>query len=238
MKCRARGHESGVLVPCRGNIRQNSADNLLLLLAAAGCNYQQIALALEEIENERDAVLAEKQSALEEHRRANAARQAAWRERHRGKGNVRSRYVTSRNGDPPQHIDPPKEQNPKKDSAYARKTALPPDFVVDREYAIGKGWDAKKAEFEEERFSNHAKATGRRQVDWTAAWRNWVTSSFQSPTNGVNGHATDAEFRTQTARQHLEAIHDADLFIERTKSSSVCDSGPATGLLVPAGSRR
>jgi hypothetical protein len=63
--------------------------------------------------------------------------------------------------------------------ARKRATQLPDDWRVDeqdRAYASQQGWNEQKISEEEERFRDHARASGRRQVDWRAAWRNWVTS--------------------------------------------------------------
>jgi hypothetical protein len=82
------------------------------------------------------------------------------------------------------------------DCARSRKTRLPDDWRLDeigRAYARQNGWDEQKIDAEETRFRDHAKANGRKQIDWPAAWRNWVTSPFQETRNGKRaGNSTGA----------------------------------------------
>lgn len=58
-----------------------------------------------------------------------------------------------------------------------------------RAYAEGKGWDDRKSASEWERFRNHSLANGKTHRNVNAAWRNWVTSPFQSK-GEVNGTTT------------------------------------------------
>jgi hypothetical protein len=70
------------------------------------------------------------------------------------------------------------------------KKALPADFTLtesDIEHATSRGWSRPYAESEFSRFRDHATANGRKQVDWRAAWRNWVTSPYQKTNGGQNG---------------------------------------------------
>lgn len=65
----------------------------------------------------------------------------------------------------------------------ARAHRLPVDWSVSdrgRLFAQSRGFDEWQIEEQAQRFRDHALATGRRQVDWEAAWRNWVTSPYQS----------------------------------------------------------
>ncbi len=103
----------------------------------------------------------------------------------------RKRYVTSRNDTvtlpPPACIDSPPEIKPKK--VLSAKCALPADFELsesDNRHATKAGWSADKVSIELQRFRDHAAASGRKQADWHAAWRNWVSSPYQSNGNGVH----------------------------------------------------
>jgi len=80
-----------------------------------------------------------------------------------------------------------KKSSLRSDCTRKRKTQLPDDWRLDeigRAYARQNGWDDQKIYAEETRFRDHAKANGRKQIDWPAAWRNWVTSPFQETRNG------------------------------------------------------
>jgi hypothetical protein len=48
------------------------------------------------------------------------------------------------------------------------------------------GWPPEKVERELQRFKDYALAHGKRYSRWDAAWRNWVSSPYQS--NGGNGN--------------------------------------------------
>jgi len=56
-------------------------------------------------------------------------------------------------------------------------------------YALGKGMDQARAERQFERFTNHALATDRRQVDWDRAWQNWVLTELDRAPIGQIGRA-------------------------------------------------
>lgn len=92
--------------------------------------------------------------------------------------------------DPPtksQALKQPQPQPQKRASpSTARKGDLPVDFELseaDRRFAFDRGWDDHKLRAELQRFRDHASATGRKQADWHAAWRNWVTSPYQQNGN-------------------------------------------------------
>jgi len=80
------------------------------------------------------------------------------------------------------------------------KAALPSDFRLseqDIEFAMSKGWSATYLQSEFSRFCDHASASARQQADWHAAWRNWVTSPYQtngkSNGNGKHHHGSLSE---------------------------------------------
>src|SRR5262245_14219415 len=93
---------------------------------------------------------------------------------------------------PPNNPPSTAQEKPKKvsPSLSACKTALSADWQLsDRDfwYAKSKGWpDARIAE-PADRFRAHALANGRRQLDWAAAWRNWVNSPYQKQNGGAHG---------------------------------------------------
>lgn len=59
---------------------------------------------------------------------------------------------------------------------------LPDDFEMPEEWLLWavekKGWTRREAEFEAERFINHAVQNDRRVKVWERAWRNWCLSDF------------------------------------------------------------
>lgn len=87
--------------------------------------------------------------------------------------------------------DKEESSEPKK-ALRLRAHPLPANFALteaDRQVARSEGWTEAKIDSELQRFKDHAAANGRKQVDWRAAWRNWVRSPFQNapragPTNG------------------------------------------------------
>ena len=94
---------------------------------------------------------------------------------------------------PPVDTSPPlskKDTKESKQTLSMRACQLPPDFKLteaDIAFALSKGFDQKRVQSEFERFCDHAAAGGRRQVDWHAAWRKWVTSPYQNGNGGSNG---------------------------------------------------
>ena len=71
---------------------------------------------------------------------------------------------------------------------------LPDDWEPNdnhRETARTEGVDLARAV---DRFRNHAKANDRRQADWNAAFRNWLTSDYsRRPSNGAARHSKPSE---------------------------------------------
>lgn len=92
-------------------------------------------------------------------------------------------------------IPDPYSKKPKRASCI-RRHALPDDFALNEADIASTrevGWSDAKIASELVRFRNHAHANGRLQVDWHAAWRNWVNSPFQQTgPPRVNGHAAAA----------------------------------------------
>jgi hypothetical protein len=96
---------------------------------------------------------------------------------------------------PPAYTTPPKEIKPKK--VLSAKHALPTDFELsesDKQHAFDRGWTPDKLQSELARFVDHARANNRKQADWHAAWRNWVTSPFQAPkANGASPNGSPSK---------------------------------------------
>lgn len=120
---------------------------------------------------------------LTEKRAADRARQREHRAR-KSACHVTSRDVTGRHMTEPSSIEEErkKEENKKaRESRATRATPIPENFVPDVLWAIEKTkWTSEKADSEAQRFKDSAVAHSRRYADWPAAWRNWVTSPFQS----------------------------------------------------------
>lgn len=178
---------------------------LVRKLGAAGCSIEQIAVAVELHEQER--------LAQETHKReVNAARQARYRDKRRP---VASRNVTGRNEQlpPPTYTTPPEENSePKKVPRSMRASPLSTDWKVStegRSFAQSHGWDPPRIEQQAERFRDHALAGGRKQVDWEAAWRKWVTSPYQSTANGARASPNGAAPRPGSREDRQEKTHNA-----------------------------
>lgn len=143
-------------------------------LMAAGVTGDALVTAIERIE-----------TASLPSRTPGALRQQRYRERHKASQSVTSDVV---------HIDSSscsesqKNKKERKISTPMRDDASPSD--VDRVFALSKGWDEARIDSEWQRFRDHALANDRRQKDWPAAWRNWVTSPYQKSQARVNGHGT------------------------------------------------
>lgn len=75
----------------------------------------------------------------------------------------------------------------------ARARPMPDDFKLgeaDLKFAWERGFDGSRIADEFSRFCDHALAHGRTQVDWQAAWRNWVTSPLQNANGTRNGKSS------------------------------------------------
>ncbi len=84
-------------------------------------------------------------------------------------------------------LEEERKKRSNKSAPRARATALPTDWIpsaTDRDFARSKNWTDERINFQAERFKNHALGNGRTQVNWPAAWRNWVTSPLQQKENG------------------------------------------------------
>lgn len=110
-------------------------------------------------------------------------------------------------------------------SRAMRAKELPEDWNLSSEalaFCFSKGWDEPRARREAARFAEHARANGRRQVDWAAAWRLWVTSPYQKPSQ--QEAQPNAPDQSKSALAALRKIR-ADL-AEREDRSTVVQLPP------------
>lgn len=77
------------------------------------------------------------------------------------------------------------ERKQKKERAHALSDAwtLPEEG---RLYALARGWSEDRVAAEARKFRDRALAKGTKYIDWSAAWRNWCNSPYQ--TDLYNGH--------------------------------------------------
>ena len=142
-------------------------------LIAAGVTGDALVTAVERIE-----------VATLPRRTAHAERQARYRERHKA-----SQSVTSDDA----HIYKDTTTSEIKKKKKKVSTALSKTWSLsdaDAAFARKQGWAEEKIKLEAHRFFDHAQANNRRQADWPAAWRNWVTSPYQTSgkANGNGKH--------------------------------------------------
>lgn len=78
------------------------------------------------------------------------------------------------------HIQEVKEvKNIKNKDMVARRRQLPPDFILSpelKQIAAKKGLNGDRVESVFEHFCDHHRAKGSVMLDWTAAWRTWVSN--------------------------------------------------------------
>jgi len=106
--------------------------------------------------------------------------------------------------------DLPSTQSQKGRKKVYAKHALPTDFALtesDKRHAIERGWTPDKLSSELARFRDHAMANSRKQADWHAAWRNWVTSPYQTRMNGHAANPTGKNL-SDIGREMLAKIRD------------------------------
>lgn len=151
-------------------------------LAATGLTPDQMALVIElSIAAKSDA------SGRSKHAEAQA--------RYRAK--TRSQVITDdhsdhadHGGSPPHDIknsSPPTPSSKPKRASRSAAIDVPLSPSDDqRAYAASQGWDEAKINREWERFRNWSLDKGRKHRNLDAAWRNWVTSPYQTngPANG------------------------------------------------------
>jgi uncharacterized protein YdaU (DUF1376 family) len=118
------------------------------------------------------------------------------------------------------------EREEKKEKQTRRASALPADWKPDRDFARAKGFTEPQIDEQLSRFRDHAAANNRRQADWNASWRNWITSPYQraKPPNGTNGqHSTLRDQRRQECDDVRKALRDSIERDEREASSRETD---------------
>ena len=118
----------------------------------------------------------------------------------------------------------------KKTDSRKRLTPFPPEFVLDGEplrFALDQGWPSTRAKAEWGRFRDHALGHDRRQKDWLAAWRNWVTSPYQKQ------NTVDLKTRKQeewdNVRARLRASIERDDLFEASGRSAIRLFSPELG---------
>ena len=181
----------------------------LRAMVAAGATIEVVLAAIEE---DQKIELAERATELSRRREQTRIRTRTYRMRKAGdardasqasqKAQNKNINAINGSGDASQASHSPVDtylsKKDKKGTKESKKTLsmracqIPPDFHLteaDVAFAVGKGFDRPRVQSEFERFCDHAAAGGRRQVDWHAAWRTWVTSPYQKPNgNGNGGH--------------------------------------------------
>ncbi len=157
------------------------------------------------------SIIADLQASDETRREKSRQRTSVWRKHaselkldgYHGDVTVTSlSQLPSRHGDarpPPSKVPPitplntpPLSSKPKRVSRTAGKCAMPDDWSPDVRFAEARGLTEAQIETEAQRFRDHAAAKGRRCANWDAAWRNWVTSPFQTQ-GKANGKRTVQE---------------------------------------------
>lgn len=71
----------------------------------------------------------------------------------------------------------PEKIEPKKPERAKRKTRLPDDWFLPKEWgewALAQGMLESEIREEADRFADHWRSNGEGKVDWLATWRNWV----------------------------------------------------------------
>lgn len=162
-------------------------------LMAAGVTGDALVTAVERIE-----------TALQPRRTPAALRQQRYRERNKASQSVTSDEAHIEVSSSSSEI----QKKKRKISTAICETWSPSD--ADVTFARSKGWDDHKIQTEASRFRDHAAANNRRQADWSAAWRNWVTSPYQKT---MNGHANG-----KSGTGVMDAF---DLLIDRAGSGPV-----------------
>ena len=107
-----------------------------------------------------------------------------------------------------------KEKDSLRSSQKKLAAPLPPDWKPDRVFARLKGMTEAQIDEQEQRFRDHAAANNRKQADWTASWRNWVTSPFQraGPVNGTHRPLPRPGSRDDTRERTINALRKLDPF--------------------------
>ena len=83
-----------------------------------------------------------------------------------------------------------------------RRSMIAADFTLtdaERQYAIDRGWLPSFIEQQLEKFRNHHIAKGSTMVDWSAAWRKWVSNDYDRIRGGMSGNRAGAPSRADSA---------------------------------------
>src|SRR5262245_12476215 len=178
-------------------------------LRAAGMTDSQIVKVVEEAQVEQR----EKDRIRQRNHRARHASHARHSDKPISEQKQHPRHSDMRDINPPLNNPPlTAQEKPKKvsPSLSARKTKLAADWqLADKDfwYAKSKGWTDTRIAEQADRFRDHALANGRLQLDWAAAWRNWVNSPYQRPGGGRPQSLKD---RNREIMDELDRFIDAE----------------------------
>ena len=136
------------------------------------------------------AQLATEAASLRRRLARDATRQREARQRKRHVMSQESRDVTRRHVTPPKVPPTPPLITPSRSEPKKVLRSMPIDWSPSLEVAEKRGWPRERAISEAQRFKDFAEANGKRYANWDAAWRNWVTSPYQTAKG--NGHGSTA----------------------------------------------
>lgn len=129
--------------------------------------------------------------------------------------------------DPLNH--PPKPPIPRAISQKRETTSLsrqmPADWNVSNagfSYAQARGWDDVKIASEGERFKDYCRSHGKKYTNFEAAWRNWVTSPYQTKAQTSSNGAPRPGSREDRAERSHHALEKL-----RTYANRNADEPPA-----------
>jgi hypothetical protein len=126
--------------------------------------------------------------------------------------------------------------NNKSKKTISRGSPLPPDWMPDeqgRAYAKDKkSWNDAKIDFEAERFRNHSLSKGILHKNINAAWRNWVTSPYQT---GGPGGQVGRNSGGSRGGSLLDAIDEMRAGLAADKNADVVQFLPARSVPGPEG---
>jgi hypothetical protein len=94
----------------------------------------------------------------------------------------------------------------------ARATQMPPNWglsVDEVQFARSVGWNDPRIFDQSVKFRDYCRAHGKTYIDWSAAWRNWVTSPLQA--KNING-TNVADLRLHRKQRVTDALDQLALF--------------------------
>jgi hypothetical protein len=91
------------------------------------------------------------------------------------------------------------------------KSSLPPDWRPSEnglEFARVSGLDDWQTQEQIEQFCDHARATGRKLIDWEAGWRNWIRKYHEFHRSSPRPPLTPREQRREETARVLKQIRE------------------------------